>query len=60
MFDFKKIIAGAISGFCGAALVDVHAWSKSREPFDWGLAVRRWVAGAVSGATAGFGLGLGA
>lgn len=52
----KKLIAGAISGFLAAAVVDVQAWSKSKEPFDWGLALKRWVAGAISGATGAFGV----
>ena len=58
MFDFKKIVAGAIAGFVGAAVVDVHAWSKSDGKFDWPLAVKRWIAGAVSGATAALGIGV--
>jgi predicted lysophospholipase L1 biosynthesis ABC-type transport system permease subunit len=58
MFDFKKIVAGAVSGFVAAAVVDVHAWSKSAEPFNWTLAIKRWVAGAISGATAALGIGV--
>ena len=57
MFDIKKIIAGALSGFVAAAVVDIHAWSKTSERFDWALAVKRWVAGAVSGASAAIGIG---
>lgn len=56
--NYKLIIAGAVSGLVSAILVDVHAWSKADPalPFDWGLAVKRWVGGAVSGALAGLGL----
>jgi hypothetical protein len=57
MFDVKKLIAGAVSGFVGAAVVDIHAWSKSEGKFDWVLAFKRWIAGAVSGVTAAMGIG---
>ncbi len=53
----KKIIAGAVSGFVAAVVVDINAWSKSDKPYDWGLAFKRWVSGAVSGAVAGLGTG---
>jgi len=52
----KKIIAGALSGVLAAIVVDVHAWSKGEGSFDWGLALKRWVAGGVSGAAAAAGL----
>lgn len=57
--DFKKLISGAVSGFVAAFLVDWNAFMRS-EPsakFDWGLAFKRWVTGAVSGALAGLGMG---
>jgi len=55
--QLKKALAGAVSGFIAAALVDLNAWSKSdSKGFDWALAVKRWVSGAVSGALAGFGM----
>jgi hypothetical protein len=56
MFDIKKLIAGAASGFLAAFVVDINAWSKSKEPFDWQLAVKRWVAGAIAGASGAFGV----
>lgn len=56
--NLKMILAGALGGFLAAVAVDINAWSKSDDPFDWGLALKRWVAGAVSGATAGFGIGV--
>jgi hypothetical protein len=60
----KRVLVGALAGFVSAVLVDLNAWSRSvsSEPenmdglaaFDWSLAVRRWISGAVSGAmTAG-------
>lgn len=52
----KKLIAGTVSGFLAAFVVDIHAWSRSSDAFDWGLAVKRWVSGAVSGAVAAFGV----
>lgn len=58
MFDVRKLIAGAVSGFFSAFVVDLHAWSKAGgAAFDWGLAVKRWVAGAVTGLTAAMGIG---
>lgn len=54
--DYKKILAGAFSGFVAAALVDIHAWSKTEGPFGWKLAAKRWIAGAVSGAAAAIGI----
>ena len=53
--DTKKIIAGAISGFMAAFIVDIHAWEKS-DKFAWGLAAKRWFAGAVTGAMGALGV----
>jgi len=55
----KKIIAGALSGFVSAFLVDLNAWksNEAMEHFNWALAVKRWLAGAVSGALTGLGMG---
>lgn len=61
--NWKTIVAGAAIGFVSALLVDLDAWAKSkpgdgdRLPFDWGLALKRWVAGAVAGATGALGFG---
>jgi hypothetical protein len=67
----KRVLAGALGGFVSAVLVDLNAWSRSSSAsgstsddsvpdFDWGLAVKRWVSGAVSGALAAGGFsGLG-
>jgi len=55
--DLKKIVAGAVSGFLGAFVVDLNAWKKATGSFDWGLAAKRWVSGAVSGAMAALGMG---
>ena len=49
-------IGGAVGGFISAVLVDVDAWKKSSGQFDWGLAAKRWIAGAVAGALAGLGV----
>jgi len=55
--DTKKIIAGAVSGFVAALLVDIHAWQTSGvSAFDWKIASQRWIAGAVSGAIAAMGI----
>jgi len=55
--NLKAIVAGAVGGFVAALVVDVNAWSKSGGEFDWGLALKRWIAGAVSGAFSGTGVG---
>lgn len=49
--NWQKLVAGAVSGLLSAILIDVHAWSKSGEdnPFDWGLAAKRWVGGILAG-----------
>lgn len=52
------MIAGATSGFLAALVVDLNAWSKSKDPFDWALAVKRWLAGAVTGLLGGGGIGV--
>jgi len=49
----KAMIAGAVGGFLAAVVVDVNAWSKSKDPFDWGLALKRWLAGLLAGAIGG-------
>lgn len=55
--NWKMVLAGAIGGFLSAVAVDVNAWARSEdERFDWGLAVKRWIAGAVAGAAAGVGV----
>lgn len=51
--NYKMIIAGAVAGLLTAIGVDVDAWAKSEGPFEWKLAVKRWVAGLVAGAAAG-------
>lgn len=53
----KKVIAGAVSGFISAALVDLHAWVKSEGSFNYALALKRWIAGAISGALGALGVG---
>ena len=52
----KLIISGALCGFFSAALTDINAWAKSDSQFDWKLAIKRWIAGALTGlaGSAGF------
>ena len=63
MIDMKKIIAGAVAGIVSAAVIDIDAWAKWKADdhdgaaFDWGVAVKRWVSGAVSGVLAALGFG---
>lgn len=53
----KHIIGGAVAGLITAIGVDVDAWSKSSSfSFDIKLALKRWIAGTVSGALAGAGI----
>jgi hypothetical protein len=55
----KKVVAGALSGFVSAFLVDLNAWksNEAMEYFNYALAIKRWLAGAVSGALTGLGFG---
>jgi hypothetical protein len=55
----KKVVAGALSGFVSAFLVDLNAWKSNEaiEHFNYALAIKRWLAGAVSGALTGLGFG---
>ena len=53
----KAMIAGAVSGFVSAFLVDLHAWSSGTGPFDYKKAIGRWVGGAIAGAMAAAGFG---
>lgn len=52
-----RLIAGALTGFLSAVVVDVQKWAKTGGTFDWGIALRAWIAGAVTGALAGLGIG---
>lgn len=54
--SWKAALTGAAAGFMSAVVVDLNAWSRSEGPFDWGLAARRWVAGAASGLAAALGV----
>lgn len=54
----QKIVAGAVSGFVAAFVVDISAWSKfPGKPFAWGLAFQRWISGALSGVLGALGMG---
>lgn len=57
--NYKPILGGALTGFVSAFLIDLDAWKMAPKDskFDWSLAVKRWLAGAISGALAGAGLG---
>lgn len=55
------VVAGAISGFTSAALVDYAAfrqWKSLSDAanYDWGVAAWRWFQGAVGGALAALGI----
>ena len=54
----KNVIAGAFSGLLSAMMVDLDKWKTSVDAqFDFKLAAKRWLAGAVSGAAAALGFG---
>lgn len=58
MFDQKKIIAGAISGFIAAIIVDLDAWRAMDDgPYDFKVAGRRLIVGVITGALGAIGLG---
>lgn len=57
-----KAGAGALSGLMAAVLVDYHAFStwksfNDAKNYNWGVALFRWVQGAVSGALVAIGYG---
>ncbi|MBX3117864.1 MAG: hypothetical protein KF784_02280 [Fimbriimonadaceae bacterium] len=54
--SWRAVVVGALAGLLSAAVVDVNAWARAEGDFDWSLAVRRWVAGAVTGASAALGI----
>jgi H+/Cl- antiporter ClcA len=57
VFNEQKMILGAVGGFLGAALVDLHAYSQdAHQGFNWRKALARWVAGGVGGVLLGAGL----
>jgi len=55
------VVQGALTGLVTAAAVDFQAWRRSPtwkvDGFNWALASKRWVGGAVSGALTGAGIG---
>lgn len=53
---FKPTLVGALTGFITALAVDLHAWADSDADFNWKKAAKRWVAGAIGGATVGAGV----
>lgn len=63
--NWQKVAAGAASGLIAALMVDLDAWKRwqkdnAAEPtldfsFDFGLAAKRWLYGAASGAAAAIG-----
>lgn len=49
---------GAASGLFSSAAIDVNAWAKSQSKYDWILAIKRWVAGAITGAITAVGISI--
>jgi hypothetical protein len=53
----KKVIASALAGLLGAVVVDLDKWKTAdSDHFDWKLAVKRWIQGAVTGAITALGI----
>jgi hypothetical protein len=56
--DAKKIGIAALGGFLSAVVVDLGKWKQTPDlKYDWLLALKNWLAGAVTGAVAGMGVG---
>ena len=57
----RNMIAGAVVGLFGAIVADLDAWKSGEDPapFDWRKAVRRYVYGALVGASSVGGLTVG-
>lgn len=56
IFNITAIIIGALGGLAAAITVDYEAWkSHPNTSFNWMLAIRRWLTGAVLGAAAAVG-----
>lgn len=55
-FIIGRIVIGVLAGALSACAVDVNAWVKAGAKFDWPLALKRWLAGAITGASAAFGV----
>jgi hypothetical protein len=54
----KKVIASTLAGFLGAVVVDLDKWKTAdSDQFNWKLALKRWVQGAVTGAITALGIG---
>ena len=53
----KKIVVGAVGGFLSAVVVDFGKWKATPDlKFNWVLAIKNWIAGAITGALAGLGV----
>lgn len=57
---YRALIVGAVSGFAGALVSDLHAYSAAPDgqSFNWGKAAARWIAGGLSGAATAAGITL--
>ena len=52
-----KVGKGAALGLVGAVMFDLQKWNESVGfGFDWKIAVKRWIKGAVTGAAAALGV----
>jgi hypothetical protein len=52
-----KALKGAALGFLGAVMFDLQKWNESVGfGFDWNIAVKRWIKGAVTGAAGALGV----
>lgn len=54
----ERVLKGAAVGFAVMFAKDIDSWAKAPAgaAFDWGIASKRWVAGAIAGAITALGL----
>lgn len=54
----KKVAVSAVAGFVSAFMVDLDKWKQAdaNATFDWSLALKRWLIGALGGVFTALGL----
>lgn len=54
----KKVAVSALAGFISALMIDLDKWkhADANAKFDWALALKRWLMGALGGVLTALGL----